>query len=306
MSMIQEFFGSIIPSFDRTRLIDTVSSTREMLTNETLPMYTECVEFKGFPGVQPFKSNQMKNFNKIFMREVNPRMNFIEGTAQVFTNLTNDFAVLSEAVEKHFAQRHNPKLALTYQHLTFLRMIELVRFASRYARRMLNYMYMYETPATFSRVATNGQMPKGEVKWLEANMMGYCRTMHLLSKRMTDILREIQSMPDTVYNPEAEDAVGAVVGARKMDPLGLGYIPIISTAIWAIGSRWVDYQAAELLEARQERELVQLRLAQYKAAQQGNFDAAAEKVIKVNEERLNELTYKIVKLSERYGVEADL
>jgi hypothetical protein len=90
--------------------------------------------------------------------------------------------VLSEAVDKHFAQRHNPKMALTYQHLTFLRMIELVRFASRYARRMLNYMYMYETPATFSRVATNGQMPKGEVKWLEANMMGYCRTMHLLSK----------------------------------------------------------------------------------------------------------------------------
>jgi hypothetical protein len=91
MSMIQEFFGAIIPSFERSRLVDTVASTREMLTNETLPMYVECVEFKGFPGAQPFKSNQMKNFNKIFMREVNQRMNFIEGTAQVFTNLTNDF-----------------------------------------------------------------------------------------------------------------------------------------------------------------------------------------------------------------------
>lgn len=306
MSFIRDFFSSITPSFERGRLLDSVASTREMLTNDTLPPYKECIEYQAFKGPNPFKSSTIKNFNAMFMREVEPRRNYIESNCIILQHLTDDFAILAEAVEKHFAQRNSPKLGMSYQHLTFLRVIELVRFAARYSRRMLHYTYACETPAEFSKVSASNALAKGERKWLEQNALGYCRTMKLLSKRMTDILREIQSMPDVVYDPEQEDAVSGVVGARKLDPLSLGYIPILSAPFWAIGSRWVEYQAAELEESRAERELVQLRLAQLKAARTGDFDAATDKVIKVQEDRLNDLTFKIVKLSEKYGVDPNV
>lgn len=306
MSFIPEFFKSLVPTFERGRLMDTVASTREMLTEDTLPPYKEAVEFGAFKGASPFKSSQIRSFNAMFMREVDAKHNFVDSTARILGRLTDDFAVLSEAVEKHFAQRNNPKIALSYQHLTFLRLIELVRFAARYSRRVLHYTYMCEAPEMFKQFGNPQQLPKGERKWLEKNAVGYCRTMTLLSKPMREILSDIQSMPDVVYDPEQEDAVGAVVGAKKMDPLAMGYIPIISALFWSIGSRWVEYQAAELEEARAERELVQLRLAQLKAAQAGNFDAATEKVLKVQQERLDDLTFKIVDLSKRYGVEPNL
>lgn len=303
MSFIKDFWGNIASSLDRGRMMDSVASTREMLTNDTLPPYKEAVEYGAFKAVTPFKSTPIRNFNNIFMREVDHRRNYIESSAIILTRLTNDFAELAEAVEKHFAQRNSPKLAMTYQHLTFLRLIELVRFTSRYARRMLHYTYACETPAEFAKVGASGGLPKGERKWLEENALGYCRSMKMLSQPMREILKQIQTMPDTVYDPEQEDAVASVVGARKIDPLALGYIPVISALFWSIGSRWVEWQAAELQEARAERELVQLRLAQLKAARGGNFDAATDKVIKVQEDRLNDLTYEIVKLSERYGVD---
>lgn len=306
MSFIPEFFKSLVPTYERGRLLDTVASTREMLTDSTLPPYQEAVAFGAFKGGTPFKSSQIRAFNLMYMREVDSKHNFIDSTTNIMGRLTNDFAVLSEAVEKHFLQRNNPKLAMSYQHLTFLRLIELIRFAARYSRRVLHYTYMCEAPAMFKQFGSSAQLPKGERKWLEKNAVGYCRTMALLAKPMREILSDIQSMPDVVYDPEQEDAVGAVVGAKKLDPLAMGYIPVISAAFWAIGSRWVEMQAAELEEARAEREMVQLRLAQLKAAQSGDFDAATEKVIKVQQERLDDLTFTIIDLSKRYGVEPAL
>lgn len=303
MSFIKDFWSNIATTMDRNRLMDSVESTREMLTNDTLPPFKEAMEYGAFKGVTPFKSTPIRNFNNVFMREVDARRNWIESDTIILSRLVNEFAELSEAVEKHFAQRNSPRLAMTYQQLTFMRLIELVRFCGRYSRRMLHYTYACETPAEFSKVSVANAIPKGERKWLEENAVGYCRSMKMLSMPMKEILKQIQGMPDTVYDPEQEDAVASVVGARKIDPLALGYIPVISALFWSLGSRWVEWQAAELQEARAERELVQLYLAQLKAARNGDFDAATEKVIKVQEDRLNDLTYEIVKLSKRYGVD---
>lgn len=303
MSFIRSFIGNLTSSYERGRLLDSVASTREMLTDDTVPPYQEAVQFGAFKGLTPFKSAPIKNFNAMYMREVDRKHNFISGNAIILSRLSDEFAELAVAVDKHFAARHNPTIAMTYQQLTFLRLIELVRFAARYSRRALNFTYMCETPELFKQFGKSDQLPKGERKWLEENAVGYCRTMVLLSTPMGEILAKIQAMPDVVYDPTQEDNVAAVVGARKIDPMAMNYIPVISAAFWAIGSRWVESQAADLEEARAERELVQLRLAQLKSAQAGNFDAATERVIKVQQERLDDLTFKIVDLSKRYGVD---
>lgn len=303
MSFFRSFVGNLTSSYERGRLLDSVASTREMLTDSTVPAYTEAVQFGAFKGLTPFKSAPIKNFNAMYMREVDRKHNFISANAIILARLSDEFAELAVAVDKHFAARHNPTIAMTYQQITFMRLIEQVRFVARYSRRVLNFAYMCETPELFKQFGKPDQLPKGERKWLEENAIGYCRAMALLSAPMSEILAKIQAMPDVVYDPTQEDNVAAVVGARKIDPLAMGYIPVISAGIWAIGSRWVEYQAGELEEARAERELVQLRLSQLKAAQAGNFDAATERVIKVQQERLDELTFKIVDLSKRYGVD---
>ena len=64
----------------------------------------------------------------------------------------------------------------------------------------------------------------------------------------------------------------------------------------------MEYQAEGFKRAKEERQSLELRLAQMLAAKQGQSDAAQDKVIQVTEQRLRDLNYKISKMEKDYGV----
>lgn len=302
---IKEFIVGLTPNLERSRIMDTLDSTKGMLINDTLAAYKDSVQYGGFTSPQPFRTSEIKKFNAIFQKETGAGKNFIVGTSLVLSQLAEGFPLLEKVVNQQFKSSAMNKLGLTYQKATVLRLLSQIRFTSRYARRALHYMYSKETPSAFKQLDATPAFSPGEVKWLEENAVVYCRLIKLFAEPMNKILAKVESIPDAIFDVEKDASVEAVVGARKMDPLGLGFVPVISDIIWFFGSRWVEYQAAELEEAREERLTLELRLAQLRSAQNGENDAAQDKVIKVNEQRLRDVTYKVLKLSKDYGVDAD-
>lgn len=298
---IKNFFAFLTPTLDKGRIMETLENTKESLINDSLQPYKDAVQFAGYQGPMAFKTPEVKRFNDRFRQETGTRTNYVETTTIVLSTLAEGFPYLEKAIENHF-KGSAAKLGLTYQKATLLRVISMIGFASRYARRVLHYTYSRETPAAFKGIDNTPAFKAGEVKWLEENAVSFARLIKLFAEPMPKILAKIDSVPDIVFDESKVDAVESVTGPRKLDPLGLGFVPVISDIIWFFGSRWVEHQAAVLQEARDERAVLELRLAQLRAARDGNPDAASDKVIKVTEERLRNLNYEVVRLEKEYGV----
>lgn len=298
---LKNFFAFLTPSLEKGRIMETLENTKESLINDSLQPFKDAVQFAGFNGPMAFKTTEVKRFNDRFRQETGSRTNYIETTTLVLSALVEGWPLLEKAVENQF-KGSAAKLGLTYQKATLLRVIAMAGFVGRYSRRMLHYTYSKETPAAFKGVDATPAFKNGEVKWLEENAVSFARLIKLFSEPMPKILAKIDSVPDIVYDESKVDAVESVTGVRKLDPLGLGFVPVVSDIIWFFGSRWVEHQAAVLQEAREERASLELRLAQLRAARNGTSDAASDKVIKVTEERLRDLNYEVVRLEKEYGV----
>lgn len=298
---LKNFFAFLAPSLERSRIIETLGSTKDSLVTDTLQPYKDAVQFAGYQGPMPFKTAEVKRFNDRFRQETGTRTNFVESTTLVLSGLVEGIPLLERAIENHF-KGSAAKLGLTYQKATLLRVISLMGFTGRYARRMLHYTYSKEVPAAFKGLDSTPAFSKGEVKWLEDNAVAFARLIKIFAEPMPKILAKIENVPDIVFDAGKSDAVESVTGPRQLDPLGLGFVPVLSDVIWFFGSRWVEHQAKVLQEAREERATLELRLAQLRAARSGNADAATDKVIRVTEERLRSTNYDIVRLEKEYHV----
>jgi hypothetical protein len=210
---------------------------------------------------------------------------------------------LENALEQSFQTDSIVKKGLTYNKLSLLRVVSLINFFTLYARRTLLYTYGKEIPEQSRDYgATIEPFTKGEVKWLENHLVNFCRCAKVFAQPMRQILNTLEAVPDIVYDPGKEDDVNAMVGKQKVDPLRMGFIPVVSDIVWFIGSRYVEYQAESFKRAKEERRSLELRMAQMMAAKAGKADAAQDKVITVTEQRLRDLNYKISKMERDYGV----
>lgn len=301
--MLKDFFNSLVPNFERSRIVEELELAKKSLVEETLPPYKAVTENKVFVGTSPFKSAAIKRINNLYMRETGARSNFVNSLTLVLSNLSEGLGDLDNAIDDYFKTESVSKLGLSYSKITLMRIISLSNFFSLYARRVLLYTYGKEVPE-LGKSFGNGPEPftKGEVKWLEDHLVNFCRCAKVFAQPMRNTLQTLESIPDIVYDPGKEDDVTSIVGKQKVDPLRMNFVPVVSDIIWFFGSRYVEYQAESFKRAKEERQSLELRMAQLIAARQGNADAAQDKVIQVTEQRLRDLNYKISKMERDYGV----
>nr|DAY72577.1 MAG TPA: hypothetical protein [Caudoviricetes sp.] len=301
--MLKDFFRSLVPNFERSRIIEEYELARKSLIEETLPPYKTAAENKLFIGNNPFKSPAIKRINALYIRETGARSNFVNSLAMVISNLAEGMPNLEAALDSSFKTEAIMKNGLTYNKISLMRVVSLINFFSLYSRRVLLYTYGKEIPELGKDYgATVEPFTKGEVKWLEDHLVNFCRCAKVFAQPMRQVLNTLESVPDIVYDPGKEDDVNAMVGKQKVDPLRMGFVPVVSDIIWFIGSHYVEYQAESFKRAKEERRALELRLAQMMAAKQGQGDAAQDKVIEVTEQRLRDLNYKISKWEREYGV----
>lgn len=301
--MLKEFWNSLVPNFERSRIVEELELARKSLVEETLPPFKSVAEAKIFVGTSPFKSAAIKRINNIYIRETGARSNFVNSLAVVLSNLSEGLGGIDQAIDDYFKTESVAKIALTYSKLSLLRIISLINFFTLYSRRVLLYTYGKEVPELGKAYGTMPEpFTKGEVKWLEDHLVNFCRCAKIFAQPMRTTLNTLETIPDIVYDPSKEDDVNSMVGKQKIDPLRLGFVPGVSDIIWFFGSRYMEYQAEGFKRAKEERQSLELRLAQMLAAKQGQSDAAQDKVIQVTEQRLRDLNYKISKMEKDYGV----
>lgn len=298
-----DFFKSLVPNFERTRVLEELELAKKNLVDETLPPYKTVVEAKVFVGPNPFKSSPIKKINNVYMREAGSRYNMVTSLAMILSSVANALPELEKYVESSFKTSSVEKLGLTYNKISLLRVISILNFFSLYSRRVLLYTYGQEVPEWLRDHANTPQpFTRDEVKWIETHLVNFARVAKIFSQPMRQILNTLESIPDIVYDPERENDVESVVGKNKVDPLRLGFVPVVSDIIWFFGSAYVEHQAESFKKAKEERRVLEMRMIQLQEAMKGQADAAQDKTIQVTEQRLRDLNYKILKMERNYGV----
>lgn len=291
----------IAPKIQRSDLLSSVDDIQKELLDLTLPPYKTVTQNKVFNGSTPFHSSPMKQFNRRFQNETRQRDNCINAITLILSNLTTGFPILRKQIEQNFKSPNILKDGLTYKQGTILRVISLIEFALLYSRRLFIYMLGEETPIV-AKKSIERPFSKAEIKWIEENSGNYCRLMAVLSKPMSSILEIIDTIPDVVYNPAQEVQVNAAVGRGRLDPLKIGFIPVVSDLFMFFGKIGYEHSAKKFLKNQEELNDMQLRLDMYRDASNGEHDAAQEKLIKITEERVTQMTNDLNNDRERMGI----
>lgn len=301
--MFKKLIAALAPSIERESFMEEVIGTKRILNEHTLAPYRLSVEEKLFTGNRPFKTTPVIRINNLVARHTDNRKNFIEQVCIVLSNLSSGFEQFEKMAEITIQGKVLDKVGLSYRKATFLHLLGLIDFFCTYSRMILLYTYGKEIREFKSMSGMDEPFSKGEIKFIEEHAENFGRCLEIFRTPMTKILATIDTVPDIVYNPAQESAVRAQAGNR-LDPLGLGFVPVISDVLLFIGLRVAESRALRYRKAEQDKKSLELRIAQYRAAVVGKPDAVTDSLIKATEDELRGIDMDIDTMRKKWRITA--
>lgn len=292
---IKKYLDSILPMFTRQRIFEDIDVVKQSLDENTLPVYKEYAKLMGKENFKSdFANGYQERFDKRF--EGKATGNIIGTIAKQLEGISEKLPIISQTVENSFADDIT-RNAMTILRVNVLQYLESISYTVQYARRLLISIVAYEVNAYNENIDVD--IIDGELLWLEDNFATFVTCLNVLDTTDDKLKDTLKDIPDVAVNPDSVDNVIAMVGKDKADPMQFGFIPVMLNPAYHIGMRIAEWQADRYRKSVDEREMLQYRLLQYKLVEAGKGDAALERKIKITQDRIEKLNYKIAKMEER-------
>lgn len=292
---IKKYLDSILPMFTRQRIFEDIDVVKQSLDENTLPVYKEYAKLMGKENFKSdFANGYQERFDKRF--EGKATGNIIGTIAKQLEGISEKLPIISQTVENSFADDIT-RNAMTILRVNVLQYLESISYTVQYARRLLISIVAYEVNAYNENIDVD--IIDGELLWLEDNFATFVTCLNVLNTTDEKLKDTLKDIPDVAVNPDSVDNVIAMVGKDKADPMQFGFIPVMLNPAYHIGMRIAEWQADRYRKSVDEREMLQYRLLQYKLVEAGKGDAALERKIKITQDRIEKLNYKIAKMEER-------
>lgn len=292
---IKKYLDSILPMFTRQRIFEDIDVVKQSLDENTLPVYKEYAKLM---GKEKFKSDFANGYQERFDKRFEGKAtgNIIGTIAKQLEGISEKLPIISQTVENSFADDIT-RNAMTILRVNVLQYLESISYTVQYARRLLISIVAYEVNAYNENIDVD--IIDGELLWLEDNFATFVTCLNVLDTTDDKLKDTLKDIPDVAVNPDSVDNVIAMVGKDKADPMQFGFIPVMLNPAYHIGMRIAEWQADRYRKSVDEREMLQYRLLQYKLVEAGKGDAALERKIKITQDRIEKLNYKIAKMEER-------
>ncbi len=229
--------------------------------------------------------------------------NTVTGYMSVVVNNLNQLIPLLQQELNNKFRREVSNVALTYNKVSYLQIVEIVDFAIKYIYNYLDVLLALVINRQINRPTYEGLGPD-DVQWVKKNANKFASIADILAKPVTTVAKLLEQAPDMVVS-EDEASVRAVVGS-KVDPLGFANLPWPFSLVYELRLQSAS-RKMDLYEARQEVEkVIERRVLLYKqAVENGTGDAALEKSLAVQESRLLKLKRRIEKTEAKYALHAN-
>lgn len=302
---IIDYIKNLTLRFGKNQIQKGCLATEESLRTHTIPAYTAAAETFKAVGL---KSKEVLEFSKTFAKFAGG------GSAQfistILETLENSTKILSEVYKKSevLFQDQEASIALSFEKVTYLRLIGAISFTNDFSRKLLNYIYILETAAVDKDFELKGSLSPTEIKQLEDSFVNFCLACKILQMPFSKMVTMINEVPDAVYSASSEKIMEATIGQSKVDPLGFRNftVPITISVKWNpfywIGIVIADIQVASYKAAKEELDLIQMRKLNLEKLYDKKPDPRLQIQIQALADRVAALNYNVEKMEADSGL----
>lgn len=290
---IEQFVRAMLPNYEKRKVIDELQSLASELGEITIPAYERAND--AFKSSNQFRSESVKAFDN----ECRTRLPQFKGThlSTIHRSLkkaqSNALVVLTAINSYPSAQIARD--AMSYVLANQLQYVEVMSFASEFARRWLLHLFTLET-TRFDEEADYLE-EQGIIRaqnYIDEKKESFFQALRIVARTPEDVDRVFKEIPDLVVDPDKIQTARQVLGSSKLDPLQMGLIPVRLNPLYYIRLAYAEWQASRYHILREEARQLELRLLLLKEQRSGReADAKLEKQIDYSESRLAKMRYKL-------------
>jgi hypothetical protein len=301
---IFNFLKSLLPNFTKDRITEDIRITRAEIQDVTLPAYQTALQgFSGRKWQSEAAKEKMTAFSRMVKGGKNPILYIHDSLPEVLKNLS----MIEELVIKNYTDNIAAQ-GMTYLKANLLQLVEAMGFVSKYARKLLLYLYIAETDTAMPADENGeqsafhmGSLSKAELDYIDTNFVSFCMALNIVNKNTVELEKLLEEIPDIVVTEDNVLTLPALHGEQKLDPLQMGLIPLALNPIYHVRLSIAEWQANRYKAAVEELRLVQLRHLNLQKLTAGKPDARIEREMLYLESRVKNLNYKIAEMEKQYG-----
>lgn len=290
---IEQFVRALLPNYEKKKVVEELQSLASELAEVTLPAYQRANDV--FKNSNEFRSEAVIAFDK----ECRARLSHFKGTHISIIHRSLKLAQANSMVVLT-AISNNPsnqiaREAMSYILANQLQYVEVMTFASEFARRWLLHLFTLET--TRFQDESDLKDEQGILraqKYIDEKKESFFQSLRIVARTPEDIDKTFKEIPDVVVDPDKYQSAQLVMGSSKLDPLKFGFIPVKLNPLYYIRLAYTEWQANRYHLLKEEARQLELRLLLLKEQRSGQpSDAKLEKQIDYSNERLDKMRYKL-------------
>ena len=209
--------------------------------------------------------------------------------SEIFRKAGENLDIIGDLIDKSMSNAVL-KEGLTYRKASIIQYLEVFGFAQRYVRKLMLFTCACESAFLGTGKSAKEQFVPGDLKWMKANRDNFIQVMGILAGDPKQTRTTFEEIPDDiVLSQDKHDIVATTVGVSKLDPFNFGFIPVRFNPFYYVRMMVVEWQVKRYQAAVEERQAIELRILQLRAAADGKKDAALENQIEIVEGRLQKL-----------------
>lgn len=304
MSKIADYIKSLLPSFETSRLKESLMSLQEEIMTFVAPAIEKLVPI--FPTTWRWRNKDVRTIaeyiqNNAKIAKLPPRSNLITILNYSLKNMVLALPFMKGEVDKAFG-RMVANDGLTFSKTTLIQYAEVAEFFVKYVQTLVNFITSAELNASESGQHLKGVAPD-DITWLKANLPTFMTALRVMSLEVTQLKQDMHSIPNMLVDEASEDEAKILVGHGKMDPFGFATLPWPLSWGFHIQLYWANRQVDKYERAKIEAKAIEYRILLLKQQiEEQTTDAATEKLLEITEERLMKLRFRIAKMEEDYGL----
>lgn len=297
---LKTFLASVVPHFERNRIIEDIDSLATDLESNLIPSYVAADKL--FAG-KKFGSHAGRTLEAMFHLRFKDERNktHLQFITQTLPGLLETLKMVERLVPEIFG-RDVTKDALTYKKAAVLQLLSVIRFYNDYAGRYLLRLLAAEDAAVKKAPEDTTLLPIDK-KYFEENLETFLQAAHVLALPTSVIAERLGNMQDLQIVVDKINTISATLGTDTVDPLKLGFIGPAATnsPIYKLRSAIANYQVAKHKANQETAKAIQLRLFALKDAYAGKTDPKIQQQIEYNEGRLQRLKEEVASFEERFA-----
>ncbi len=298
---ILSFLKSLLPSFTRDRLEEDARETLAQLERSVIPSYQDATAI-----TRTLHSSAGKNLNTLFGRNT-PSINggrgdnFVQVICDSLPKVLETQIAMQEILDKKF-DKDIVLGGVTIYKVNVIQLQELISFTTRFAAKLLNYLYIVETEAVGG---DNGyvkdSLSPGDIAYIENNFLDFCRAFDTVARGRKIIVESLGNLPDILVggDPSTDEATIASLNQKQIDPLNMSRVSGFSRSpILHIGTMVAEWQINRYKEMAETKKVLELRALNLQRLHDKQPDAKLEKQIAYIQSRIDGYSTKMRKVEE--------